>query len=202
MKLRILLCTCAVYIAFLLFSSSAWSHPHVFLTSSARFVFDEKGLAGIRVQWVFDDMFSSSLILDFNKSGTGRFNPTEAAAVKKDFFMPLQKLDFFTHIKIDGKAFKVGYVTGFTPEIKNGIVVIGFFVPCHVPADNSFHELKVSLYDQSYYHSVALESNPVSYDNNRFYEVSNKIETNMNEAYYYGQVYPDEITMKFRKKHG
>ena len=121
--------------------------------------------------------------------------------MQKDFFMPLKEFDFFTHIKIDGKPFKVSYITGFTPEVKEGIVIIHFFVPCHVRADNSNHEIKLSLYDQSYYYSVELEKNPVTYKDYKSYEVSYRIETNMNEAYYYDQIYPEEITMRFRKKH-
>ena len=61
------LCSCATYAALLLFPISTWSLPHVFPTSSARVVFDEKGIADIRIQWAFDDMFSSSLMLDFEK---------------------------------------------------------------------------------------------------------------------------------------
>jgi ABC-type uncharacterized transport system substrate-binding protein len=164
-------------------------------------VFDEKGLAGVHVQLVFDEMYSSTVILDFDRNGNGRFDPAEVAALQKDIFIPLREFDFFTHIKIDGKVFKVAYVTGFVPEIRDSTVTCRFFVPCHVPAGGSFREVKLSLYDQSYYHSVSLERNPVTYENQRSYEVSHRIGKNKNEAYYYGQVYPEEITLRFRKRH-
>jgi ABC-type uncharacterized transport system substrate-binding protein len=202
MQVRSLLLVCSVCIALGLVAFPAWSHPHVFVSGSAKAAFDAKGLAGFHVQWVFDEMFSSSVILDFDRDGNGRFDPGEAASMQKDFFMPLREFDYFTHIKIDGKPFRVSYVTGFTPDIRDGMLVCLFFAPCHVPAGGSFREVKLSLYDQSYYHSVTLERNPVTYENNRTYEVSHRVAKNRDEAYYYGQVYPDEITLRFGKKNG
>ena len=202
MKHRISLCISVVCITLFLLAPSAWPHPHVFLDATARMVFDNKGLAGFRIQWVFDEMFSSMIILDFDKNGTGRFDPPEMARLQKDAFMNLRDLDFFTHIKIDGKAFKISSVNDFTAEIRDGTVTYRFFVPCHVPASGSFREVKLSLYDQSYYHSVTLGKDPVTYENNRLYDVTQRIETNKNEAYYYDQIYPEEITLRFRKKNG
>lgn len=200
MTLRMTFCAGVVCAVLIIGVPHAWPHPHVFVSGSAKLSFDEKGLAGFHVQWVFDEMYSSTVVLDYDRNGNGRFEPTEVAALQKDVFMPLREFDFFTHIKIDGKPFEVSYVTGFTPEIRDGALVCRFFAPCHVPAGGSFREVKLSLYDQSFYHSVTLERDPVTYENHGSYEVRHRIAKNREDAYYYGQVYPEEITLMFRRR--
>ncbi|MEA3347905.1 MAG: DUF1007 family protein [Pseudomonadota bacterium] len=179
-----------------------WSHPHVFLYSTVKVVFDEKGLAGVQVNWVFDEMFSSMMILDFDKNGNRRFEPSEIESVKKGAFENLRKFDYFMHIKIDGKPFKVKYVKDFSAEISKGKMAYRFFVPCHVRAEKSLKEIKLSIYDSTFYSSVSWQKNPVTFENRHAYEAEHTIKKNRDEAYYYGQVYPEEIILKFRQKNG
>ena len=181
---------------------TSWSHPHVFLYSTVKIVFDEKGLAGVQVNWVFDEMFSSMIILDFDKNGNGRFELSESENVKKGAFENLRQFDYFIHIKIDGKLFKVKYVKDFSAEISQGKMAYQFFVPCHVRAEENAKEIKLSIYDSTFYSSVFWQKNPVSYENRHVYEVEHTIKKNRDEAYYYGQVYPEEIILKFRQKNG
>jgi len=41
------------------FCEISFSHPHVFMTQQITSVFDDKGVAGFKIRWEFDDMFSS-----------------------------------------------------------------------------------------------------------------------------------------------
>ena len=45
----------------------------MFIDSWVTVVFDEKGLEGFKIRWVFDEMFSSMMIMDFDTSQNGRF---------------------------------------------------------------------------------------------------------------------------------
>ncbi len=183
-------------------SLTVCSHPHVFLYSTVKVVFDEKGLVGVQVNWVFDEMFSSMMILDFDKNRNRRFEPAEIESLKNGAFKNLRKFDYFMHIKIDGKSFKVKYVKDFSAEITDNKMIYRFFVPCHVRAEESSKEVRLSIYDATFYSSVFLEKNPVTYENRHAYEVEHTVEKNKEEAYYYGQVYPEEIILKFRRKNG
>ena len=194
-------------IVFLAFVSSlsvnrSWSHPHVFVSTSVDMVFDDKGLAGFRIMWLFDDMFSSMIILDFDKNNNKRLEASEIKSIKKGAFSNLSGFDYFTHIKIEGKPFKVKYVNAFNAKIFNDRLVYEFFVPCHVPALDSFKEVTLAVYDMTFYSSVSLMKNPVTYENQKPYEIEHRIERNVNEAYYYGQIYPEEITLRFKRKNG
>lgn len=189
---------------FLLFSlpGNALSHPHVFIFNSIKVVFDKKGLVGFRVKWVFDEMFSNMLIYDFDKNGNGSFEPSEIRDIKNGAFSNLKAFDYFTHIKINGKPFKVKFVKDFSAKIKGDALTYRFFVPCHVLALSTFKEIKISIYDISFYCSVFLTKKPIDFENTSPYEFHYRIGKNKKEAYYYGQVFPEEITLRFRLKNG
>ncbi|MCG2775971.1 MAG: DUF1007 family protein [Desulfobacterales bacterium] len=189
---------------FLLFSlpGKALSHPHVFIYNSIKVVFDKKGLVGFRVKWVFDEMFSNMLIYDFDKNGNGSFEPSEIRDIKNGAFSNLKNFDYFTHIMINGKPFKVKFVKDFSAKIKGDALTYRFFVPCHVLALSTFKEIKISIYDISFYCSVFLTKKPIDFENASPYEFHYRIGKNKKEAYYYGQVYPEDITLRFRLKNG
>jgi len=193
-----------VFAAFVLFifPSMSFSHPHVFIYNSIKVVFDEKGLAGFKLKWVFDDMFSNMIINDFDKNKNGLFEQSEIETIKNGAFSNLKEFDYFTHIKISAKSFKVKFVRDFSAEIKDNILIYRFFVPCHVQAVSSLKEVKISIYDVSFYSSVFLTKDPVSFEKTSPYEHEYQISKNKNEGYYYGQVYPEEITLRFRLTNG
>jgi ABC-type uncharacterized transport system substrate-binding protein len=176
------------------------AHPHVFVDSTVKFVFDENGLAGAEVNWVFDEMFSSMIILDYDKNANQQFEPAEITKVRQQVFANLRQFNYFMHIKIDGKSFAVNFVTEFSAAIIEGKVVYRFFVPCHVKASATFKELQLSIYDNTFYSSVFLEKKSLKFKNWEAYEVRHSTSINRNNAYYYGQIYPEEINLRFKKK--
>ena len=175
-------------------------HPHVFIYNSINVVFDEKGLAGFRVKWVFDEMFSNMIINDFDKNRNRRFEPQELERIKNGTFSNLKNFDYFTHIKITGRIFKVKFVKDFSADIKDNALVYQFFIPCHVRAASSFKEIKISIYDITFYCSVFLTKDPVGFENDSPFEHRHQIGRNKKDTYYYEQVYPEEITLRFRLK--
>lgn len=182
--------------------SISWSHPHVFLYNTVGVIFDEKGLAGFSVRWLFDEMFSSMIILDFDKNGNNLLEPPEIEGIRKNAFSNLRNFNYFIHVSINGKEFNVQYVTDFSAEVVEGCLVYQFFVPCHIHATETFQEICLSVYDHTFYCDVTLAENPVTYQKEGSYEITHRIETNHNRAYYYGQICPEEITLRFRRKNG
>lgn len=183
-------------------TAPSWSHPHVFVDSAVTVVFDEKGVAGFKIRWEFDEMFSSMIILDFDTNGNNRFEPSEIEEVRNGAFSNLRTFDYFTHVRINGEPFKVKCVTDFSAEIADGILIYRFFVPCHVRAGTVSTEIALSIYDRTFYSSVFLVENPVTYENGEGYDVEHRIEEDPGEAYYYGQVYPETITLRFKRHDG
>jgi ABC-type uncharacterized transport system substrate-binding protein len=176
------------------------AHSHVWVHHGVTIHFDQNGLAGFKQEWVFDEMFSNMIIHDFDKNQDGQFEPTEIKAVEKGAFSNLKNFEYFTHIKIDGKPFKVNFVKDFKAEIVNNVVVYHFFVPCHVKALSSFKEIRLALYDKSFYTSLTLVKERILFKNDLGFEHKHRVELNKDEPYYYGQVYPEEVILRFRKK--
>ena len=64
---------------FTLLPIPAQTHPHVFIDAGLHFLFDDKGqLAGVRVVWVYDELYSLLLVEDRDLDADGDGNLTEA----------------------------------------------------------------------------------------------------------------------------
>jgi ABC-type uncharacterized transport system substrate-binding protein len=177
------------------------AHAHVWIHNALTIHFDEQGVAGIKIEWVFDEMFSSMIIHDFDKDQNGGFEPEEVKGVEKGAFSNLKNFDYFMHVKIDGKPFKVEYVKDFKAKIIKDRVVYHFFIPCRIKAVPSYKEIRIGIYDESFYTSVTLLKDQIFYINDSRYEHHHNVELNKEEPYYMGQVYPEEIVVRFRKRH-
>ena len=189
---------------FLLFSvqTRVFAHPHVFIHNSVTIVFDENGLAGFKVDWVFDEMFSNMIIHDYDQNKNKKFEASEIRKLEKGAFSNLRKFEYFTYIKISGEPFKVKFVRNFSAKIIEDRVVYHFFVPCHVRAASSLKEIKISIHDKTFYCSVFLMKDQIYFENDSSFEHHYQIAKNTEEPYYYGQIYPEEIIFKFRIKDG
>jgi len=186
-----------------LFPFMCLSHPHVFVESTLTMVFDKEGLAGIRVEWNFDEFFTSMIISDYDRNRNGKFESPEVAAIEKKAFSNLLNFDYFTFIRIDGRPFEVRYVRDFSAILTGGNLKYEFHIPCHVRAISKFKEFIISQYDPTYYTSVTLATDlPVRTEGDSGFEVSHRLAKNRKEAYYFGQVYPVEVILRFRLKYG
>jgi ABC-type uncharacterized transport system substrate-binding protein len=191
--------------AFLAFVSAdvCYSHPHVFIQNSLRIVFDQQGLAGVRVKWVFDEFFSSMIADEFDKDHNNELEKSEIIAIENGAFANLIKFNYFSFIRINGKAFTVEYVRDFSASLAGGNLIYSFVIPCHVKATTAFKEFVISQYDPTYYTRVAFaKDRPVSLEEASAFEASYRVSKNMKEAYYYGQVHPVEVILKFKRRHG
>jgi len=54
-SMRVMVCI-IMLAAFLLPAPWVNAHPHVFIVQRLEMVFDDKGLSGIRIRWLFDEL--------------------------------------------------------------------------------------------------------------------------------------------------
>jgi ABC-type uncharacterized transport system substrate-binding protein len=198
-------CGALALTAFLLFATGnvSNSHPHVFIQNSLRIVFNQQGLASVQVKWVFDEFFTSMIADEFDKNHNNKFEKPEITDIERGAFANLVKFNYFSFIKINGKAFTVKYVSDFSASLAGGNLIYTFVIPCHVKAITTFKEFVISQYDPTYYTRVALaKDRPVSLEGASAFEVRYRISKNIKEAYYYGQVHPVEVILKFKRRHG
>ncbi len=78
------------------------SHPHVFIHTAVDAVFDDEGLAGFQVRWLFDEMLSSMILMDYDQNDNRRFEPSEVKALEEGAFSNLKNFHYFVHVDIQG----------------------------------------------------------------------------------------------------
>lgn len=183
-------------------ASKPQAHPHVWIYSAFIAHFDNDGLVGFKLEWVFDEMFSQMIINDFDKNKNGELEPEEVKAVYKGAFSNLEHFGYFTNVKINGTPFDVKEVQDFDAKIVKGRVVYHFFVPCRVYSDTSYQEVRIGIYDESFFTCITLFEDQIFFENDMKHEYYYTVELNYDEPYFFGQVYPEEIILRFRKAGG
>ena len=198
MNFSALLC---LFFFFLCPASTALAHPHVFVGFALSFVFDENGFAGIEERWVFDEMFTSMVLYDFDRDKNLSLDENEVTEIKEEYFSSLKDYAYFTHVQINGEEFKVQYIRDFFAEVENGKLVYRFFVPCHVSATSSLKEILVSIYDDSYYTDMAPVPDALSFQGSADrYQIEYSTDEKSEFAYYFRMIVPRAVTVKFRNR--
>jgi ABC-type uncharacterized transport system substrate-binding protein len=194
--------TLLTFLTLLLFlSSNICSHPHVFIEGKASFSFNKEGLANINVEWIFDSMFSTMILTDYDENKDNKFNVDEIKKIKNEAFLNLKEYQYFTFVKINKKPFKVKYVTDFNVSMSGKNIVYSFSVPCHVKATSKNKEIILAYYDESYYIDLYfIEKNPVSFKNSKLFVTTYEIKENKDYSPGENSVFPQELVMRFKKK--
>lgn len=191
---------CAFLLSILIQLPDAQAHPHVFITQRLTVVFDDKGLAGLKVSWKFDDMFATMIAEDYDLDRNGILEKDEVSIIKEKAFSYLSKYSYFTFIKIQDTPFEVKFIKDFNAILKNRGLVYEFFIPCHVTATNHLKKISVATYDPSYYSAIFFaEKEPVFLSNNNGFEVKTAVREDPDTRIYYDMVHPWTLFMEFRK---
>lgn len=134
-----------------------WAHPHVFIEQSLRLDFEESGLRSLAFAWEFDELFSSPLILDYDRDRDGRFGPEETRALKAGAFDNLSKFHWFISVQEGGKALPLGSPRNFSAEIKGNRLVYRFDIPMVLSwAATGSRRISILVYDESYFVAYSL----------------------------------------------
>lgn len=132
--------------------SLALAHPHVWITNLTTLLFQGDKLAGVRLEWTFDELFSDTLIREFDENKNRKLEPEEIKLIQKETFPYLQKFQFFTHILLDGKKVPVTEVHDFSAAvIGKETVRYRLTVRLPAPVDPRRVPVTVNVFDDSYY---------------------------------------------------
>jgi ABC-type uncharacterized transport system substrate-binding protein len=192
---------CVISDVFLFQLQEAQAHPHVFIVQRLNVVFDDKGLAGIKVRWKFDDMFASMIAEDHDLNHNGKLEPLEIKDIRENAFANISEYDYFSFIKIENKPFEVKFIKDFNAILENKGLVYEFFIPCHVTATNHTKKVSLAAYDPSYYSAIFFaEKEPVSLTSAEPYQVKTAIMEDPATKIYYDMVHPWTLFLEFRQK--
>ncbi|MCF3642251.1 DUF1007 family protein [Rhizobium sp. TRM95111] len=113
----------------LLAPAAASAHPHIFAEARLEVVAGADGtVSELRNVWRFDEMFSSSVILDFDKNSNLKLDPDELADVGQTVLESLEEFNYYTTITEDGKDVKVGKPDKINVDFQDGQLLMFFSV--------------------------------------------------------------------------
>ena len=136
----------------------ASAHPHIWIDATVALVAREGTVRELAMAWKFDPLFSGMVTSDFDKNGNGTLDPDEIQALTDQTVPSIAEYDYFTHLRIGGKARKVESIRNFKIQVHNKLLYYGFAIPLDPPVDPLHTELSFSLYDRSYYTDVGTEA--------------------------------------------
>jgi len=186
----------------LLVCGAAYSHPHVFIDTKVQIRFSVVGLSGFIVEWVFDDMFSSTIIADYDGNRNGTFESDETAAVQDGAFSNLRHYNYFILlVASNNEELEIENVRDFKAEITQGKVQYAFYVPLEIEAEVQEKEIKIGVFDNTYFCDVAYANDsPVTINGHEAIDSRYRLVKEAEKAYWGGQIVPQVIVLRFKKK--
>jgi ABC-type uncharacterized transport system substrate-binding protein len=176
------------------------AHPHVFIDNRVTFVFDAEKVTALRLNWAFDEVFSDSLLMQFDADGDGTFDDLESKAVGEGTLPNLKMFHYFTYVWVDGKQLDPIDPTEFAASVDGQrVVTFHMTVPLPQPVDPRTAALATEVYDREYYVQVELaQQDPVSLENADGVPCGASIRDDTESAYFGGVIIPQEIALQCR----
>lgn len=177
------------------------AHPHVFIEQETKMIFDENGLAGVKIHWKFDEMFSTMICEDFDTDKNSILDKNEVATIKEKAFGYIATHNYYIHMKIDDKPFVVKFVKDFNATLNNGQLIYDFFIPCHVSAIKTQKKITLSPYDPEYYSAIYFpDGKHLAIQGADLFSIETKVDRDKSTLIYYETVNPLAIFVSFRQK--
>lgn len=142
-----------------------FSHPHLFMDASAKFIINDTGLEGIYTYWEMDEM-NSTMVMDFyDKNKTGVLDKKELIELLKYTLTNIQKV---TTINYGLKFISIDKVTKFNAVLnEKKKLVYSFFIPCAIPYSKLKNkELTFMLSDPSMFIAFVLKKKLIQVNTN------------------------------------
>jgi ABC-type uncharacterized transport system substrate-binding protein len=130
----------------MLFSTVLYAHPHCFID-----VYPTINKKSIKLKWVFDEMSSQMLCMDYDKDMNGNISHNENYKLEKEAFSLLERYSYYTYFFSKQKRLKTPKYISFQASIKNNKLIYVFTIPRPSQATS------IKFYDEEMYTSFILK---------------------------------------------
>ena len=133
---------------------AVFAHPHSTINAYAHYYFNEKGFTGFYIQWIFDPLFSSQIVYECDLDNNLTFSEEELKEVEAYYFSRLDKYNYYTKLRLNGKYVSLGVPSGFSAEIDtddDNVVIFTFYVPVNKPYESGGTEMFMDFDDLTSY---------------------------------------------------
>lgn len=139
---------------FLGFAASALAHPHVFADARLEVAVADDGTVEVmRHVWRFDEVFSSTVLLEFDSDTDNRMEDPELEEVASVVTESLAEFNYFQTILVGGESVEVKPVNDMKAMFQDGQLIIFFTTqpakPVNINSSPSF-----GVYDPTFYTAI------------------------------------------------
>ncbi|THV15242.1 DUF1007 family protein [Rhizobium rhizophilum] len=136
------------------FASPALSHPHIFAEARVEIVATDDGmLKELRNVWRFDDIFSSSVLMDFDKNSDLKLDHGELSEIANTIRDSLGDYSYFTFITKDGASSDVAKPEIFNVDFKDNQLLVFFVAKPKTPMKIG-GRMTIGVYDPTLYTAI------------------------------------------------
>ncbi|HEX8045244.1 DUF1007 family protein [Rhizobium sp.] len=132
----------------------ALAHPHIFIDAKFELVAAPDGsISELRNIWHFDEVFSSSVLMDFDKGDSQTLSASELKAVGKTVRDSLAQYNYYTNVTNNGKAVPMAKPEAIQADYKDGSLTLTFALK---PEQKTFLKgtTVFGIYDKTLYTAV------------------------------------------------
>lgn len=135
--------------------AAAQAHPHVFVEANLDIVQNEAGEAThIRHVWRFDELFSSSLLLDFDDNGNGQLDVAELQEIASVTSQSIAEYNFYTEIRNGDQIINFYEPDPYIVDMQDGQLLIILSVEIEKPVKMNGNSFRVAVSDPTYYVAI------------------------------------------------
>ncbi len=137
-----------------LYASPALVHPHVFAEAKLEITIEPNGKVGkLSHVWRFDDIFSETVMFEFDKDADGKINPAEQAEISKTIVESLGDYNYFEAVANNGKDTKMLKPADLSAAFDDKVLVITY---SNAPVEPMLMKGTVSfgIYDPTFYTAI------------------------------------------------
>ncbi len=145
-----------VFASALVFPAAAFAHPHVFVEANLEIVRNEAGLVTeLRHVWRFDELFSTTVLMDFDANADNALQPEELDEVSKTVTQSIGEQEWFTEVRSGNEPVEIIGPEKIMVDYQDGQLLMFFPARFKEPVSTATGPFRVSVSDPTYY--VAME---------------------------------------------
>ena len=138
----------------LLTVTPAQVHPHVFAEAKLDITVEPNGkVVKLSHVWRFDDVFSETVMFEFDKDADGKISPAEQAEISKTIVESTGEYNYFEAVIYNGKDMDMAKPADLSASFDNKVLVISY---SNAPVEPVLMKGTVSfgVYDPTFYTAI------------------------------------------------
>ena len=150
------------FLALIMLPVSLQAHPHMFIDMVLTPVFSEKGFEGTKIDWLFDMVFTGSVLMDNGIGWKSDFSDSETEIIRTTSFENLINYNYFTYFNAGGSISRAASFSGFSAYMKDNRLGYRFFLP-YEGRNADAETIRIAVYDETFFCDIAYaEKDPVA----------------------------------------